>query len=48
MDNTEKKPFDTPTLTVYGSVEQLTQSGGGATTDVPKGTPVSDISAITT
>ena len=35
-----KKVWETPKLTVHGSVEDLTQQGGGFFTDVPAGTPV--------
>ena len=36
----DKKGWKTPTLTVHGSVEDLTQQGGGLFTDVPNGTPI--------
>jgi hypothetical protein len=36
----DKKVWETPTLTVLGKVEDLTQSGGGFFTDVPQETPI--------
>ena len=38
--NAQKNNYATPTLTVYGNVENLTQQGGASSTDVPLGTPV--------
>jgi len=37
---TTKKTYEEPKLEAHGSVEELTQSGGGNFTDVPSGTPV--------
>jgi hypothetical protein len=35
-----KKNYQTPKLSVYGAVENLTQQGGGSSVDVPFGTSV--------
>lgn len=43
----EKKPYVTPKLTIHGSVENITQQGGGDRTDVPIGTPAPTLDAIT-
>jgi hypothetical protein len=43
----EKKSYETPALAVHGTVEQLTQQGGGHFIDVPIGTPASNINDVT-
>ena len=35
-----KQTWKKPTITEYGSVEKITQQGGGNFTDVPSGTPI--------
>jgi hypothetical protein len=44
-----KKTYESPRLTVHGTVGELTLTGGGSSTDVPNGTPVgpSGIDSIT-
>lgn len=32
-DTAEKMPYNTPALTDYGTIEELTQFGGGANAD---------------
>jgi hypothetical protein len=39
---TEKKQYNSPRVTVYGRVEEITRQGGGTATDVPEGSPVID------
>ncbi|MBZ9798831.1 lasso peptide [Mesorhizobium sp. ES1-4] len=44
--NVEKQEYETPNLTVHGSIETITQGGAsGAVTDAafPAGTPFQDI-----
>jgi hypothetical protein len=46
--NIERKTYETPRVTVNGTVEQLTLTGGGASVDVPQGTSaVGGINSIT-
>jgi len=45
----EKESYETPQLTVHGTVGELTLRGGGDFVDVPIGTPIgpSGISGVT-
>ena len=36
----QKKEYNSPELVRNGTVEELTQQGGGSFVDVPQGTPV--------
>jgi hypothetical protein len=36
----DKKAYEAPKLETHGTVEDLTQQGGGNFVDVPQGTPV--------
>ena len=38
--NRDKKTYDAPKLETHGTVEDLTQQGGGSFIDVPQGTVV--------
>ncbi|NJO61382.1 MAG: lasso peptide [Richelia sp. RM2_1_2] len=42
----QKKNYAQPQLVVHGNVETITQQGGGNSTDVPIGTPVTPTTTI--
>ena len=42
-----KKRYKTPELIVHGDLRKITRQGGGSHTDVPEGTVVTSIAAIT-
>ena len=43
----EKQPYEAPSVTRHGTVEELTQQGGGNSVDVPIGTPANTPGGIT-
>jgi hypothetical protein len=36
----QKKSYTAPSLTVHGTVDEITKQGGFTQTDVPQGTPI--------
>lgn len=40
FDNEGPKPYEAPVIEDYGTLQELTASGGGGFVDVPIGTPV--------
>ena len=42
-----KKEYEKPELKVHGDLREVTKSGGGERTDVPSGTVVTSINAVT-
>jgi len=42
----DKKTYASPRVTTHGTVEELTQHGGGHNVDVPYGTPITSTSTI--
>jgi hypothetical protein len=42
-----KKSYETPSLTVHGTVAELTLQGGGGLVDVPGGTPTNTPGGVT-
>ena len=43
----EKQRYELPEVTRHGTVEELTQQGGGSSVDVPIGTPANTPGGIT-
>lgn len=41
-----KKPYESPKVTIHGTVQDLTLKGGGHYIDLPKGTPVTSVTTI--
>lgn len=44
---TKKKAYTSPQLVSLGTIEELTQSGGGSVIDVPGGTPANTPGGVT-
>ena len=42
-----RKKYESPDLVVHGDLKKITRNGGGDRTDVPEGTVVVSIDAIT-